>query len=112
MMYNKSVDFVETIYNVSNMINKSAIESQNKRFMIISSIILCYFNKIAKETNCDLSTLNRCDHINLVPFFEYVSKNNIEFYDFKNVSLEDFDQNNENDFEKYVLSHIYYITQK
>jgi hypothetical protein len=48
----------------------------------------------------------------MVPFFEYVSLNNIEFFDFNKIQPQDIDVNSEADLERYVLSHIYYITQK
>ena len=33
-------------------------------------------------------------------------------YDFNNIDLSDVDVNKDEDLEKYVLTHIYYITQK
>jgi len=51
------------------------------------------------------------DSINLIPIFEYISYNNIELYDFTKINVEDVDVSKKEDLEKFVLTHIYYITQ-
>ena len=112
MVYRKSFDYINSIYNVADSIYKNAIEKKDARLIAISSVITNYFNNIVKYSNFDIKDLNKTDHINLLPFFEYVSLNNIEFYDFKNIKLEDVDIKKESDLERYVLSHIYYLTQK
>ena len=43
---------------------------------------------------------------------EYVSHNDIEFYDFEKIDNYNVDVNKKEDIERFVLSHIYYITQK
>ena len=47
-----------------------------------------------------------------MPIFEYISHNNVELYDFNNIELSDVDVTKNEDLERYVLTHIYYITQK
>ena len=49
--------------------------------------------------------------INLIPIFEYISVNNIELYDFSKIDVNDVDITNNADLERFILTHIYYITQ-
>ena len=112
MVFPKSTEYVESIYNISTLIHKNAIEKKDKRFFAISIIINNYFKKIVKDGNLENVEFAKNDCINLIPLFEYVSINNIEFYDFNTIKMEDVDVNNEADLERFVLSHIYYITQK
>ena len=88
MVFPKSFDYINTIYNVAESIHKNAIEKKDNRLIVISSIIINYFNTIVKNSNFGINDLIKSDHINLVPFFEYVSLNHIEFYDFNNIKIE------------------------
>jgi len=112
MVFPKSFEYIDTIYNVSSVIHKNAFEKKDQRLIAISSIIANYLKKILKDSNFSPNDFKKVDNINLVPFFEYVSTNNIEFFDFNNIKLEDVDVSKEVDLERYVLSHIYYLTQK
>ena len=69
---------------------------------------LCF--KISKRTY--LKQIKEQDTINLIPFFEYVNFKNIELFEFDKIKLEDVDTNKSEDVERFILSHIYYITQK
>jgi hypothetical protein len=51
------------------------------------------------------------ESINLIPVFEYVATNNIELYDFKTINMNDLDVTKKEDLERFVLTHVYYITQ-
>ena len=59
----------------------------------------------------DLKKINQPETINLIPIFEYISYNNIELYDFSKINVNDVDVSKSEDLEKFVLTHIYYITQ-
>jgi len=50
--------------------------------------------------------------INLIPVFEYISHNKIELFDFSKINESDIDITNFKDIERFILSHIYYLTQK
>ena len=63
------------------------------------------------EYNINLREIVEPDSINLIPIFEYVSVNNIEFFDFSNINMNDIDITKKEDLERFVLSHVYYITQ-
>lgn len=106
-------EFVTVIFNVFKMVNKMALDKNDKKCKYISIVIYNYVLKIAKDNNINLSSIDENDEsINLIPFFEYISHNNIELYDFKNIDISDVDINKERDIERFVLSHVYYITQK
>jgi len=111
MVYPKSFEYINSIYSVSESVYKNAVEKKDNRLIAISAVITNYFNKIVKNSEFEIKDLQKSDHINLVPFFEYVSLNNIEFYDFKNIKIEDVNVTKESDLERFVLSHIYYLTQ-
>ena len=112
MVYHKTKEYIDTIFSVSEMLSKKAKISDNIRLKAISQVIHNYNLKVINESKTDIEKLNKNEYINMVPFFEYVSLNNIEFFDFNKIQLQDIDVNSEADLERYVLSHIYYITQK
>lgn len=106
-------DYIESVYSVFKMINsKTDILKKDQKIKYIVLIILNYVIKLAKEYNVDLKSIEEKEPINLIPFFEYISHNNIELYDFNNIKIEDVDTNKKEDLERFVLSHIYYITQQ
>ena len=112
MSYDKMEDYIESIFNVFKSVSENASQKKDKRLQIISLVIYNYARKMAKDFNVDLKNIKKQTPINLMPIFEYISHNNIEFYDFNNIDISDVDVNNTKDLERYVLSHIYYITQK
>ena len=66
---------------------------------------------MANEHNVDLKKIVEPGSINLIPVFEYVATNNIELYDFKTINMNDLDVTKKEDLERFVLTHVYYITQ-
>ena len=111
MAYDKMNDYIETVFTVFKMVNKKAEQKMDKKMKFIALIIYNYVLKTAKDNNIDLKTLKECEIINLIPFFEYVSYNNIEFFDFNKIKVDDVDATRSEDLERFVLTHIYYITQ-
>jgi hypothetical protein len=67
---------------------------------------------MAKDYNVDLKQVVESESINLIPIFEYISHQNIELYDFSKIQIEDVDTTKTSDLERFILTHIYYITQK
>lgn len=112
MGFSKTKEYINAIYNIYIMVNNTAKTKQNERFSTISFLISNYFYKILKETNFDKNELVKTEHINLVPFFEYVAENKIEFYDFNKVDVNNFDAKDDLVVERFILSHIYNITQQ
>ena len=109
--YDKMNDYIESMFNVFNLVNKKAEKQQDKRMKMISLVIYNYVRFMAKEYDVDLKTVVEPESINLIPVFEYIAANNIELYDFNNISVDDLDVSKKEDLERYVLSHVYYITQ-
>jgi hypothetical protein len=75
-------------------------------------LILGYVTKLAKEHAVNLKEIEEPDTINLIPFFEYVSFNDIKLLEFDKITVEDIDVTKSEDIERFILSHVYYITQK
>jgi len=112
MSYDKMNDFIETVFHVFNNINNKADENRDKRQKFIALLILGYVSNLAKLHNIDLKQLQNSSTINLIPFFEYINFKNIELFEFDKIKIEDVDTSKSEDVERFVLSHVYYITQK
>jgi hypothetical protein len=110
--FDKMPEFIESIFNVFKMINKKAENQRDQRLKMISLVIFNYVRKMAKDYNVDLKELPEQESINLIPVFEYISYNNIELYDFTKIDVKDVDVTKNSDLERFVLTHVYYITQK
>ena len=85
------------------------IVSASSVFGATHSLFVNYFPKWNIETT--YFDLNHPETINLIPIFEYISYNNIELYDFKKIDINDVDVTKDSDLERFVLTHVYYITQ-
>ena len=109
--YDKMPDFIEAIFNVFQFVYKKAQKQQDERLKMISLVILNYVRKMAHDNKIDLKLIIEKETINLIPVFEYISYHNIELYDFSKIDTADVDTTNNNDLERFVLTHIYYITQ-
>ena len=112
MSYDKMEDFIKTIYNVFNSVNVKADSKRDKRLKYIAVLILGYVTKLAKENAVNLKEIEDPDSINLIPFFEYIAFKDIKLLEFDNIKFEDIDVSKSEDIEIFVLSHVYYITQK
>lgn len=109
--YDKMNDYIESIFNVVQLINRKATNQHDNRLKMIALVIYNYVRHMAKEFDVDLKNMVEPESINLIPVFEYIAANDIELYDFNNVNVDDVDVSKKEDLERYVLSHIYYITQ-
>jgi hypothetical protein len=122
MAYDRMNEYIETIFQVYIMVVKMTRgknKNNNDKLKCISLVIYNYLIKLAKGTEFDLSKLKSAingdeydkTNINLVTFFEYIAHNNIALYDFSKIAESDMDVSNSDDIERFVLSHIYYLTQ-
>ena len=109
--YDKMEDFIKSVFNTFQMVNRKAVQQQDKRLQMIGLTIYNYVRYLAKEYNVDLKLLSENETINLIPIFEYVEVNNIELYDFSKIGMNDVDITKKEDLERFVITHIYYITQ-
>lgn len=110
--FDKISEFIEAVFNVFNFVNKKAEDQKDKRLKMIALTIFNYVRKMAKDNDINLKDINSQDFINLIPVFEYISYNNIELYDFSKIDIADVDVTKSSDLERFVLTHVYYITQK
>ena len=110
--FDKMPDFIESVFNVFKMINKKAEKQHDQRLKMISLVVFNYVRKMAKDYNVNLKELPEPEAINLIPVFEYISYNNIELFDFTKIDINDVDVTKNSDLERFVLTHVYYITQK
>ena len=111
VLFDRIPDYVESVYNVFQMVNVKAEKQKDKRFKYIALAIFNYVKKMANDNNIDLKDIKHQDSINLIPIFEYITHNNIELYDFTKIQISDVDTSKNADLERFVLTHIYYITQ-
>ena len=118
MAYDRMSEYIETILQIYIMVVKMTHGNKNDKLKCISLIIYNYVSKLATDNGVDISKIQIIKDIetekmdiNLVPFFEYIAHNNIELYDFSKIDESDMDVNDAADVERFVLSHIYYLTQ-
>ena len=109
--YDKMEDYILSVFNVFQLVNRKAEQQQDRKMKMIALVIFNYVRYMAKENNVDLNSVKEQHSINLIPIFEYVSVNNIELYDFTSINMDDLDVTKKEDLERYVLTHVYYITQ-
>lgn len=110
--YEKMSEYIQSVFTVFLQINKKAKEQNNKRTGLISMLIYKYVLELSKEHNVSLNNIEEKSVINLVPIFEYISYKNIELLDFSKIEINDIDVSKPEDVERFVLTHIYYLTQK
>lgn len=108
-------EYALALHNVFKMINKRAYDTSNNKMGHISMLIYNYYLYIVSTHKLDINTIKETAEmpdINLIPIFEYIAHNNIELFDFANINLADVDTSKNEDTERFVLTHIYYLTQK
>jgi len=113
--FDKMHEFIESIFHVFKLVNKKADKQKDNRLKVLSLVIFNYVRKMANDHNVNLKEikeLNDTNSINLIPVFEYISYNNIELYDFTKIDVNDVDTSKNTDLERFILTHVYYITQK
>lgn len=109
--YDKMQDYIASVFNVFQMVNRKAEQQQDKRLKVIGLTIYNYVRYMAKEYEVDLREVVEPQSINLIPIFEYIAANDVELLDFSNIDMKDIDVTSKEDLERFVISHIYYITQ-
>ncbi len=109
--YDKMEDYIRSVFNVFQMSNRKAEMQGDRKFKMISLVIYNYVKYMSQEYGVDLKDIEEPKNINLIPIFEYVAANDVELYDFSSIQITDVDVRKKEDLERFVLSHIYYITQ-
>jgi len=111
MHYAKSREYIESIFNICNILFNKSKENNDRKLFFITKLISNYLLSITmeNEVSLSLSELNKTGEINKKPIIEYIAKNEIKLYDLKNMQMTDMNVADLRDVERYVLSHIYYI---
>jgi hypothetical protein len=110
--YDKMDKYIESLFQVFYLVNKKAEAAQDRRLKLIGLTIFNYVRNLSKVCGIPLSgTETPSDFINLIPIFEYITSQDIELYDFSKIEVNDVDVTKAADLERFVLSHVYYITQ-
>lgn len=105
-------DYVTSLFSVFKTVYNNSVIKKDNRMQMIALTIYNYTRYIATQNNIDMSSLTNSLKINLEPIFGYIAVKNIELYDFSKIKIEDVDVKKIEDLEKFVLTHIYYITQQ
>ena len=111
MPFDKIKEYVQTIFNVFHIVNNQSDEKGDRKSKYISLIIYNYMVKTAKDNEIDLRELSVQPTIDLSVFFDYIEFQEILLYDFSKIQLGDVDITKARDLERFVLTHVYYITQ-
>jgi hypothetical protein len=109
--YDKMPEYIHSVFYVFSIVKDKSEKQRDNRLKMIALTIYNYVRCMATEFNVDLKDLHSTETTNLIPIFEYISCNNIELYDFTNIDVADLDVTKKEDLERFVLTHIYYITQ-
>jgi hypothetical protein len=110
--YDKMQEYIEAVFIVFKTINTKAETQRDKRLKMIALTIYNYVRFMSNVYGINIKNIAEPEMINMIPIFEYISNRNIELYDFSKINVSDVDVNKKEDLERFVLSHIYYITQQ
>ena len=111
MSFDRMKEYVEALFNVFNIVNNKSDEKGDKKSKYIALVIYNYMVKTAKDNNVDLRELNVNKKVDLSIIFDYINHSQIQLYDFNNIDLDSVDITKREDIERFVLTHVYYITQ-
>ena len=109
MPFEKSKDYVETIFKFLEVLYKKAVNLNDTKLTQICKLIFNYLISCCDETRILLKNLNKNEDFNMKPVHDYIENNNIQLLDLNKISIEDVNISNPLDIERFVLSHIYYI---
>ena len=105
-------EYIKALYNIFQTIYLKAESKKDQRLKVISLCIFNYIKHFSLKHKISLQTDATVGAVNLAPIFAYIEENSIELYDFSTIKMEDVDMTNNADIERFVLSHVYCLTQK
>jgi hypothetical protein len=109
MGFEKSIEYIESIYNFMEVLYKKAVNLNDKKLIQICQMIFNYLITCCDECKVLLKNLNKNENFDMKPVYDYIDKNEIQILDLNNILPQDIDIKNPQDIERFVLSHIYYI---
>jgi len=104
-------EYINSLFDIFKFINQKAKKTNDQKLGLISLVIFNYIRDISIQHNIKLDHNKEIERINLIPIFQYINKKNIQLYDFDKMSIDDLDVNKKEDIERFVLTHVHYITQ-
>ena len=109
MGFEKSIEYIESIFNFMEVLYKKAVNLNDKKLIQICKMIFNYLISCCNERKVLLKDLNKNEDFDMKPVYDYIRDNDIKVLDLNNILPEDIDIKNPQDIERFVLSHIYYI---
>lgn len=112
MTFPKTKEYVDTLHAVTQLLIEKAKSSNDPKLKGIARLVYMYFLNSCNELKLNAYAFSSTDNrINIGHLMEYISANNIELYDLKNIGVNEMDPGNPTDIERYTLSHILYIAK-
>jgi hypothetical protein len=112
MSFEKSKEYIESIYNFMEVLYRKAVKINDIKLIQICKLIFNYLMICCGETNMLIKNLDKNDNFNMKPVYDYITNNKIELFDLNNINIGDVNVTSSVDIERFVLSHIYYIYEK
>jgi SepF-like predicted cell division protein (DUF552 family) len=109
MKFEKSKEYIESIFNFMNVLYKKAVKLNDNKLIQICKLIFNYLITSCSESKLLLRDLTKHEQFDMKHVYEYIEENNIQILDLNNISHADINVSNPLDIERFVLSHIYYI---
>jgi hypothetical protein len=109
MGFEKSIEYIESIFNFMEVLYKKAVNLNDKKLIQICKMIFNYLIACCDERKVLLKHLNKNENFDMKPVYDYIDENKIQILDLNNILPQDIDISNPQDIERFVLSHIYYI---
>ena len=109
MDFEKSIEYIESIFNFMEVLYKKAVNLNDKKLLQICKMIFNYLITCCNERKVLLKHLNKNENFDMKPVYDYIDENKIQILDLNNILPQDIDISNSQDIERFVLSHIYYI---
>lgn len=109
MSFEKSIEYIESIFNFMEVLYKKAVNFNDKKLIQICKMIFNYLIVCCDENKVMLKHLNKNENFDMKPVYDYIDENQIQILDLNNILPEDIDISKPQHIERFVLSHIYYI---
>lgn len=109
MEFEKSIEYIESIFNFMDVLYKKAVKLNDNKLKQICKLIFNYLITCCSEAKLLIRDLNKNENFDMKPVYEYIHDNDIKLLDLNNILPEDIDISKPQDIERFVLSHIYYI---
>jgi len=111
----KSREYTHSLFQVFLTFKYMAFNNNDNKMKMMAVILYKYIRAVAHLCSIDLREYENMpsEKVELMPIFEYIRNNNIQLLTKEQLNDPNlkFNENSPVDFERFVLSNIYYITQ-